>query len=410
MHLPALIERKRDGGRLEGGEIHELITRFTAGAMPDYQMSALAMAILWQGMDAEETRDLTLAMLQSGQQLRWPAQSPERVDKHSTGGIGDKTSLVLAPLLACEGRWVPMISGRGLGITGGTLDKLESIPGFQTGLEIGVIESQVQRLGCAMVGQSSTICPADRKLYALRDVTGTVPSLALITASILSKKLAEGLNRLVLDVKFGEAAFMQDRPRAEALSQSLLNTSAALGLKASARLNPMDEPTGCAAGNALEVMEACTCLKGEGPLDLRTLVLDLAEELCPGRRQALQEHLSTGRAWEKFAAMVEAQGGRAADLERLGEIHRAPAILAVRATKPGKLTRLSARFVGEAIVSLGGGRQVASDSVDPRVGCDQLAKVGQQLECGDLICRIHAASPGAAESAAALILQGVELH
>jgi pyrimidine-nucleoside phosphorylase len=410
MHLPQLIERKRDGGRLSSGEIKQLIAGFTSGHIPDYQMSAMAMAILWRGMDAEETCDLTQAMLESGERLHWPAEAAPRVDKHSTGGIGDKTSLILAPLLACEGLWVPMISGRGLGITGGTLDKLESIPNFRTELPPRQIETQVRQLGCAMVGQSAEICPADRRLYALRDVTGTVPSLALITASILSKKLAEGLDRLVLDVKYGEAAFMPDLNSAEALAQRLQQTAEALGLQSSLRLNPMDEPCGKSAGNALEVIEACECLMGSGPNDLRDLVLDLAEALCPGRREALQAHLQQGRAWEKFGQMVQAQGGNPNDLPRLGEIHRAPTRLEVPAPRSGRLSRLSARAVGEAILELGGGRQQASDCIDPRVGCDQLAKVGQSLQQGEILCRIHAASPAAAESAAKRILQGVELH
>ena len=410
MHLPAIIERKRDGGRLQGTEIQQVIQGFTTGQVPDYQMSALAMAIVWRGMDPEEVRDLTLAMLQSGESLHWPGDAAPRVDKHSTGGIGDKTSLILAPLLACEGLWVPMISGRGLGITGGTLDKLESIPGFQTQLQPAAIQEQVSRIGCAMIGQSPRICPADRKLYALRDVTGTVPSLALITASILSKKLAEGLNRLVLDVKYGKAAFMPDRPRAEALAQSLTSTAAALGLDASAQLNPMDEPTGCAAGNALEVIEACACLQGGGPGDLRDLVLNLALALCPGRSEALQGHLDSGRAWKKFCVMVQAQGGRPEDLLRLGEIQRAPCILELRSPQSGQLKALSARAIGEAIVALGGGRSKAEDRIDPRVGCDQLAKVGSRLQRGDLICRIHAANSSEAKQAAERILQGLELH
>lgn len=220
MHIPSLIERKRDGGTLTADEIKTIIAAFTSGEMPEYQMSALAMAIFFRGMNAEETSALTNAMLHSGSVLQWPANAPTRVDKHSTGGIGDKTSLVLAPLLACDGLWVPMISGRGLGITGGTLDKLESIPGFRTQLDEDEVRRVIAEVGCVMVGQTAGICPADKKLYALRDVTGTVPSIPLITASIMSKKLAEGLDRLVLDVKYGSGAFMKTPDEADALARS----------------------------------------------------------------------------------------------------------------------------------------------------------------------------------------------
>lgn len=399
MHIPTLIEHKRDGGELSPDEIHQLIQAFTAGDMPDYQMSALAMAILLRGMTTQETAALTEAMLHSGSSLQWAADAPMRVDKHSTGGIGDKTSLIIAPLLACDGVWVPMISGRGLGITGGTLDKLESIPGFHTQLSEPEIHRVIRKTGCVMVGQTADICPADKKLYALRDVTGTVPSVPLITASILSKKLAEGLNRLVLDVKFGTGAFMKTEAAAHELAQSMVQTGRALGVRAGVRLSRMDEPTGEAAGNALEVAEAVRCLQGDGPPDLEEIVLDLCAAVSISSREHLRQLLHSGAAWERFQQMVSAQGGKPADLTRITEIHRAPVIRELKADRSGRLTRMDARIIGQAILELGAGRARSSDSIDYAVGCDQLAKTGQIIAFGEVLLRIHARSTTAAEAA-----------
>jgi pyrimidine-nucleoside phosphorylase len=407
MHIPTLIEHKRDGGELSPDEIHKVIQAFTVGDMPDYQMSALAMAILLRGMTTQETAALTEAMLHSGSSLQWAADAPMRVDKHSTGGIGDKTSLIIAPLLACDGAWVPMISGRGLGITGGTLDKLESIPGFRTQLSEPEIHRVIQKTGCVMVGQTADICPADKKLYALRDVTGTVPSVPLITASILSKKLAEGLNRLVLDVKFGTGAFMKSEAEAHELAQSMVQTGRALGLRAGVRLSRMDEPTGEAAGNALEVAEAVHCLQGYGPPDLEEIVLDLCAAVSISSREHLQQLLHSGAAWERFQQMVSAQGGRPADLARITEIHRAPVIRELKADRSGRLTRMDARIIGQAILELGAGRARSSDSIDYAVGCDQLAKTGQSIALGEVLLRIHARSNTAAEAAESSIRQAI---
>src|SRR6476620_12804951 len=260
----------------ENEEIEFLITGFVSGAIADYQMSAWAMAVFFKGMTAEETRHLTTAMMESGSMLTYPKTSPPKVDKHSTGGIGDKTSLILAPLLACDENWVPMISGRGLGITGGTLDKLESIPGFNIHIDERRAIAQLKSIGVFMIGQTADLCPADKKLYALRDVTGTVPSQPLIVASIMSKKLAENLDRLVLDVKFGSGAFMKTRAEAEQLSAAMIELGERMGVQVSSRLNPMDGPLGRAVGNALEVAECVEVLQGGGPEDLITLVLDLA--------------------------------------------------------------------------------------------------------------------------------------
>jgi pyrimidine-nucleoside phosphorylase len=254
-HIPTLIEKKRDGGELSAAEIEALIDDFTHGEVPDYQMSAWAMAVFFRGMTAQETQHLTEAMMNSGRVLTYPKDSPPKIDKHSTGGVGDKVSLVLAPLLACDEAWVPMISGRGLGITGGTLDKLESIPGFNVNLDEKRALKQLDDIGVFMIGQTADICPADKKLYALRDVTGTVPSQALIVASIMSKKLAENLDRLVLDVKFGSGAFMKTRAEAEQLAAAMTSVGALMKVEMSHLLSPMDEPLGRNVGNALEVAE-----------------------------------------------------------------------------------------------------------------------------------------------------------
>ncbi len=410
MHIPTLIEKKREGGALSSAEIHHLIAAFTRGDMPDYQMSALAMAIFFRGMTPEETSALTDAMLRSGSILSWPAGSPPRVDKHSTGGIGDKTSLVLAPLLACDGLWVPMISGRGLGITGGTLDKLESIPGFITQLPEPRIREIIATLGCVMVGQTAGICPADKKLYALRDVTGTVPSIPLITASIMSKKLAEGLDRLVLDVKHGSGAFMKTEDQARQLADSLTRVGQSLGVETTARLNPMNEPTGHAAGNALEVAECVECLQGRGPADLENLILDLATTVTATPRDALAEKLRDGSAWTRFQQMVEAQSGDPASLERLiTQVHPAPVIAEFKADRSGILTRMDAGVIGQAVLELGAGRAQASDSIDPAVGLDHIAKTGTTIRAGDTLLRIHARTSAAAEAARHSLASAVEI-
>ena len=288
MHIPSLIEKKRDGGELSADEISYTISNFTRGDIPNYQVSALAMAIFFRGMTEAETWHLTKAMLESGHRFTYPPDSPPKVDKHSTGAIGGKTSLVLAPLLACDELWVPMISGRGLDITGGTLDKLESIPGFNVNLDQARALKQLKRIGVFMIGQTAEICPADKKLYALRDVTGTVPSRALIVASIMSKKLAENLDRLVLNVRFGSGAFMKERREAELLGDAMLRVGEATGLRISYLLTPMNEPLGRTVGNALELAEAIDVLRGAGPPDVANLVLDLAVRVANAPRAQLQ--------------------------------------------------------------------------------------------------------------------------
>lgn len=397
MHVPLVIEHKRDGGELTGQEIQEFIRGFAAGEIADYQMSALAMAVFFRGMSDAETAALTASMRDSGRVFQWPAGSPPKVDKHSTGGIGDKVSLVLAPLLACDGLWVPMVSGRGLGITGGTLDKLESIPGFNVHLDEKQCLAQIESLGVFLAGQTADFCPADKKLYALRDVTGTVPSRPLIIASIMSKKLAESLDRLVLDVKFGSGAFMKTRDDAVQLAQGLQAAGRNNGVDTKYLLSPMDEPLGRTVGNALEVAEAVETLQGGGPPDFVDLTLDLCERVANSPREKLASWLQDGTAWNKFVALTEAQGGDAAALERMLSIHKAPYQEPFRAARSGTITRLDAGTIGAASVRLGAGRKKASDKVDYAVGFSGIRKCGDRVESGEPVLVVHARSQAAAE-------------
>lgn len=390
MHVPTFIEQKRDGRALSADDIAEFIRGYASGEIPDYQAAAWAMAVFFRGMNPVEISALTGAMMRSGRVLTHPAGSPPKVDKHSTGGIGDKISLILAPLLACDGLWVPMISGRGLGITGGTLDKLESIPGFRVGLSEAEAAAQLARLGVVMIGQTVDLCPADKKLYALRDVTATVPSIPLIVASIMSKKLAETLDRLVLDVKFGSGAFMQTRADAEALAAALTAVGNEMGVQTSHLLTPMDEPHGCTVGNALEVAESVDTLQGRGPADVVALTLDLAERVANSPRATLARWLEDGTAWRKFVAMVEAQDGDASVLERMIEVHAAPIVRDFPAPRPGVVTRMDAGAIGRASVLLGAGRSKASDAVDHAVGFSEVRKVGARVVKGEPLLRIHA--------------------
>ncbi len=410
MHVPSLIEKKRDGAELSADEIGSLIAAFTRGEVADYQMSAWAMAVFFRGMTPQETQHLTTSMMRSGRVLQYPAGSPSKVDKHSTGGVGDKVSLVLAPLLACDDVWVPMISGRGLGITGGTLDKLESIPGFNVSLDEQRAMQQLERIGVFMIGQTADICPADKKLYALRDVTGTVPSQALIVASIMSKKLAENLDRLVLDVKFGRGAFMKTRAEAEQLAHSMTEVGELMGVGMSCLLSAMDEPLGRTVGNALEVAECVEILQGGGPEDLITLILDLAVKVSSASRDGLAAWLADGSAWRKFVQMVEAQGGVAASLEQLAAFHRAPCVQPVLAESSGTVAKMDAEAIGRASVLLGGGRQKADDVVDFAVGFSQLKKVGEPVDAGEPLMMVHARSDAAFEAVLPLLRSGMEVH
>ncbi len=409
MHVPSLIEKKRDGQELTQEEIESLIEGFTLGEIADYQMSAWAMAVFFKGMTPEETRHLTNAMMESGSVLEYPAGSPPKVDKHSTGGIGDKTSLVLAPLLACDENWVPMISGRGLGITGGTLDKLESIPGFNIHIDERRALAQLKSIGVFMIGQTADICPADKKLYALRDVTGTVPSQPLIVASIMSKKLAENLDRLVLDVKFGSGAFMKTRKEAQQLATAMTKVGELMNVKVTHLLSPMEEPLGRAVGNALEVAECVEVLQGGGPPDVVKLVLDLAEKVSTAKRPQLEAWLKDGMAWRKFISMVYAQDGDASTLEKLGEIHRAPIIQPFVAKSAGKIKKMDAETIGRVSLLLGGGRKTAHDSIDFAVGLSGIKKIGEKVEKGEPLLTIHARGEQGLRLVLPLLEKGVEI-
>ncbi len=389
MHIPSLIEKKRDGGALTPDEIRALVGGYVRGDVPDYQMAALAMAVFFRGMDEAETTVLTMEMRDSGDVFTWPAGTPPKVDKHSTGGVGDKVSLILAPLLACEGVWVPMVSGRGLGFTGGTLDKLESIPGFRVDLAWPEMLKQLEKVGCFIAGQTGNLCPADKKLYALRDVTGTVASLPLITASIMSKKLAESLDRVVLDVKFGRGAFMQKREDAQKLADAMVAVGRGAGVETHAVLNPMDQPLGRTAGNALEVAECVEVLQGGGPEDLVDLTLLLAATLVPVTPEKLRARLSDGTAWQKFAAMVEAQGGDVSALEKMRVVHRAPVTTEIIAPADGTLRQLDALEIGRLCVELGAGRVKAGEAVDFAVGVECLRKEGDKVARGEPVLRVH---------------------
>ena len=385
-----IIAKKRDGHSLSREEISRFVHEYTRGQIPDYQMSALAMAIYLRGMSAKETADLTDAMLQSGVRLVWPQRERPIVDKHSTGGIGDKTSLVLAPLLASCGLAVPMISGRGLGATGGTLDKLEAIPGFRTNLSLAEIQSTVERVGCVITGASAEIVPADRKLYALRDVTATVTSIPLITASIMSKKLAESLDALVLDVKFGSGAFMKSQGDARTLARSLVDTGRRMGVRTSALLTDMNQPLGRMAGNLVEVHESLATLEGRGPADLWDCTRELAAELLvlamqaadhQSARHMLDQKIASGEALAKFREMAQAQGG---DLDHLPPL---PAAVEIAAERSGFVLSVNTEQLGHAIIELGGGRKLMSDAIDHAAGLEMCVRIGDRVAEGQPLVR-----------------------
>jgi len=400
MRAAEVIEAKRRGETHSREVIEAFIIGYVAGRVPDYQVAAWLMAVCFRGLSAQETTDLTLVMAGSGDVLDLSGL-PHTVDKHSTGGVGDKTSLVLAPLLAASGATVAKMSGRGLGHTGGTVDKLESIPGFRAELSEAAFYAQAERVGVALTGQSKDLAPADGLLYALRDATATVDSLPLIAASIMSKKLAGGAQNIVLDVKVGNGAFMKTLPEARALARTMMAVGAGAGRNVRALLSDMSEPLGRAVGNALEVAEAVRCLRGEGPDDLRALCLTLAEAGLEATglgadRAALERTLEGGRAYEKFEAWVAAQGGDVRALERL---ETAPDEHLYRAERGGFVAEVGALAVGQAVKVLGGGRAQKGDVIDPGVGIVLHAKVGDEIGAGEpLLTLYHRGGRGLADA------------
>ncbi|MGA2945921.1 MAG: thymidine phosphorylase [Candidatus Sulfotelmatobacter sp.] len=393
-----VIRKKRDGGELSRDEIDYLVNSYTRGDIPDYQVSAWLMAVVLRGMTRAETASLTDAMLHSGEVLNLSSLAARKVDKHSTGGVGDKTSLVLAPLAAAAGVAVPMISGRGLGHTGGTLDKLEAIPGFNVNLPVAQFRRVLEACGCAMIGQTAEIAPADRKLYALRDVTGTVESPYLICASIMSKKLAEGIDALVLDVKTGSGAFMKGEKDAAFLAELMVETGERMGKKVVALITDMDQPLGRMIGNALEVVEVVEVLRGEGPEDLRQLCIELAgwmlhlggvaDEVEDGKTQS-EKLIASGKGLDRFRQMVELQGGDPRVVDDAKKLPQARHTTIVSSPKNGYLASLQCEQVGTACVILGGGRERKEDSVDPAVGIVLHKKVGDAVSVGETLATIH---------------------
>jgi pyrimidine-nucleoside phosphorylase len=418
MVVARLIERKRNGSALSADEWRELIAAYTRGDLPDYQMAALAMAVYFRGLSPDELSALTDAMLMSGDRLSFAGESRPRIDKHSTGGVGDKTSLLLAPMLAACGVLVPMMSGRGLGHTGGTLDKLEAIPGFRTGLSLRDTERQVRSLGLAMIGQTAEIAPADGKLYALRDVTATVESIPLIAASIMSKKLAEGLNGLVLDVKIGSGAFLPESERALELATTMIGLGNARSCPTVALITAMDRPLGVACGNALEVAEAIAGLHGEGPDDLMTVTTALGVEMLllagidsdeASARQRLKRTVSSGEAIECLAKMVAAQGGDANVVHHPDRLPRAPIQRDIVAERDGFIVEVPPRPLGHAIIELGGGRREVTDTVLPDVGLEVPVKPGERITRGDRLAVVHARTEAHAAVAATQVRAAIRI-
>ncbi|MFA7172008.1 MAG: thymidine phosphorylase [Kiritimatiellia bacterium] len=394
-----LIEKKRDGASLSDQEIHAFIAGFTDGSIPEYQMAALAMAVFFQGMTASETAALTDAMMRSGDLISFEGWPRPVADKHSTGGIGDKLSLMIAPLAAAAGLAVPMIAGRGLGITGGTVDKLESIPGYDTYLSIAEFQRVIEVVGCSIIGQTDNLAPADKKLYALRDVTGTVPSIPLITASIMSKKLAEGADTLVLDVKCGRAAFMKNQQDAEALARSLITVGRVLGRKCDAIITNMDQPLGRTAGNAVEVIEAIETLKGGGPPDTRLLTIELTAMMTVlsnvypdlnSAREKLAELLDNGAALACFRHMVEEQRGDAGVIDDYTRFPQPGATVEIKAQAKGFVAEVNADTIGRVVLQLGGGRRKNEDVIDHAAGVDCLVQQGEIVEKEGVLMRLHA--------------------
>jgi pyrimidine-nucleoside phosphorylase len=413
-----IISKKRDGSELSSGEVDAMVSGLLDGSVADYQMSAFLMAAYLKGMSDRETGALLRAMLDSGKRLELASVKAPKVDKHSTGGVGDKISLCLAPLVAAAGVAVPMISGRGLGHTGGTLDKLEAIPGYRVGLSARRFERVVRDVGVSMIGQTAELAPADRKIYALRDVTGTVESIPLIVASILSKKLAAGLDGLVLDVKAGRGAFMRDPKRARELARALVRVGKSAGLAVVALVTDMSTPLGATIGNALETREAIDVLRDQGPADVRELTLALGVEmlLIAGRassrtdaRRTLERALSSGDAFERFLRLVRAHGGDTRAVEHPERLPRARASVVITARKSGKVHAIDPLELGLAAVALGAGRAHAEDPVDPGAGIEILAPRGSTVTRGAPLARLHANTKARAQSQQSRVLAAFQI-
>ncbi len=413
-----LIRKKRDGGTLSTAEIGYLVAGCTDGSIPDYQMAAWLMAVVLKGMNREETAALTDAMLHSGEVLDLSFLPAKKVDKHSTGGVGAKTSLVLAPLVAAAGLYVPMISGRGLGHTGGTLDKLESIPGFRVGLPVAEFHRVLKACRASMIGQTEKVAPADRKLYALRDVTGTVESPYLICASIMSKKLAEGTDALVLDVKTGSGAFMKKEEDAVFLAQLMVETGELMGKQMAALITDMNQPLGHMVGNALEVQECIEVLHGGGPADLRDLCIELAawmlflgeaaKTVAEGKKRAA-EIIASGNAFDRFRQMVELHGGDISTIDDPTRLPSADHRVEVSSPQAGYVSSIACEQVGTACVILGGGRERKEDSVDPAVGIVVHKKIGDRVGAGESLCTIHCHSDAQAALAKTLVRESYQI-
>jgi pyrimidine-nucleoside phosphorylase len=414
----SLIERKRDRGRITSPEWRMLMQQYGDGDVPDYQMAALAMAVFLNGMEREEIGALTDAMLHSGAMLDLSRITVGRVDKHSTGGVGDKVSLVLAPLVACLGVAVPMMSGRGLGHTGGTLDKLESIPGFRTDLSLARATEQIERVGCALIGQTREIAPADRRLYALRDATATVESIPLISASIMSKKLAEGLTGLVLDVKYGSGAFLPELERGLELARTMIDLGVDHGCPVVALLTAMDRPLGRACGNALEVEESIMALRGEGPPDLMAVVYALGAEMlllggaAPTRddaRRRMEVAISSGQAAAKFQEILEAQGGDPRVVDDPSLLPQAPELDLFLAPRAGVVSQVEPRAIGRGITLLGGGRTRVEDAIDPAVGFVVTARPGDIVRQGEPLATVYARDRAGLQQGLAVLHEAIHI-
>jgi pyrimidine-nucleoside phosphorylase len=412
MRTVDLIQRKRGGEELSPAEIEFLVNGYTSGDIPDYQMSSFLMAVYFKGMTDREVSRLTECMLNSGDTVDLSRVPGVKVDKHSTGGVGDKTSFIVAPLAAAAGVIVPMMSGRALGHTGGTLDKLESIPGFRTDLSADEFEKQLAELGLCFIGQTEQLVPADRKLYALRDVTATVESIPLISSSIMSKKLAEGIDALVLDVKVGSGAFMKTQVEARRLAQTMVGIGRRMDKKVQALITDMNQPLGYAIGNALEIMEASQTLQNAGPTDLTKLSLELAARMIfLGKRAATLEearmlaekHLVDGSAYRKFKQAVSAQGGNPQALDKFELLPNATGMREITSPRAGYVSSINAQDIGVSSNMIGAGRDKKEDSIDPAVGIILEVKMGEKVDAGSVLCRLYYTKEDRVDEAAEMV-------